>query len=587
MTRYRIIGPRQTMLWRVFFAMGVLATVNCRCDDKVRGMVEDSRTPPVAADSAIREAFEKEPNDAPETATPLKLGNELRPLPCELSTASDVDWFELTSGVADEELVELRIVPDGPLNLSLHVLAGPGALASTYDVAGSGEAESVAVLRIGKKPLLFAVRAIGGLGGAYHVEISRRIGQGLEAEPNDDPLNAGVVLVPGDIQGLIDRPDDRDVFRLPASDRVRQLRIEFEPVQGITQVFRVFDGVRFETPLLAMQFGGAAGERGVVPAFQVEAGAEPYFVVTTTGGFDRRAPYLLRLSELEDVSASVEVEPNDTQPRPIAVPGVLQGSFFAAEDVDRFVLGALVDPVQPGSGTLDAGRAPSVVHSGSDPGQDAGGKDAGWDGAVANDGADVYSFASKVRNGAPLNVRVELLRPENVVGLSINNAAGVRNAVLDAKTPVFEFCEPTYRPAEVELTVRPVQLVASGKGFDYRVDSSLASGPDFELEPNDAIQNADELVASRTGTTARDGDVDVYGFRVTPDTGGGSRSVTLKVDGTQPVALELVDQFDALVSSVETRVGPEIDVELPAGVYFLKVKGSVASCQPYKVLARF
>lgn len=596
MTRLWTARPRQSTLWRAFFIVGVLANVNCQCDDRVRGVVNQTKAPPVASQTNSVKTFEREPNDAPESATSLRLGKELRPLPADLGHAADVDWFELTSAVADEELVELRVVPEGKLNVSLHLLHGPTALPLTYDVGGAGETESVAVLRIGKRPIAFAIRAVGDTSGTYHIEVSRRLGDGLEAEPNDDVSVAQDVRLPGDLQGLVDRPDDRDVLKLPSAESLRRLRLEYEPVQGIAQVFRVFDSERFEVPLVAMQFGGMAGERGQVPAFEVEPGVNLFFVVTTTGGFDRRAPYLLRLAELEDVSAAVEVEPNDVKPRPIEVPGDVQGSFYAAEDLDRFVLGAMADPLAaqgPGAVGNDAGLQDAAQRPVSPVPRDAAALDLGWaDAGVADvgtsDAGEVpYDFVQKRPNGAPLNVRVESLRTENTLGVSVNTPAGVQNAVLDARTPSVEFCEAAYRPGEVEVSVRPVQLVATGKGFDYRVQSTLMTGEDFEVEPNDALANADQLVRRRRGTIARAGDADVFGFRVVTESQEAIRKVRLKVEGPHPLSAELVDLADGLISAVETRMGPEIEVDLPAGVYFLKVRGTVASCQPYDVVVTF
>ncbi|MEZ4462310.1 MAG: hypothetical protein R3E66_21815 [bacterium] len=172
---------------RFFFVVAFASTAfNCKCEDSVRKAMDEKRPAPASAPEVVSKATaEIEPNDAPERATGIALGHELRPLHGELSSASDIDWYSLSSAVSPSEIIELRVSPDGTdTNLSLHVQSGAdNAPPLTYDVGGSGEAEVIAAMKIGETPLKFAIRAVGADFGAYTIQATRRMGRASRLNP--------------------------------------------------------------------------------------------------------------------------------------------------------------------------------------------------------------------------------------------------------------------------------------------------------------------------------------------------------------------------------------------------------------------
>jgi hypothetical protein len=566
--------PYRTVSVRVFFALVLGATfVDCKCENTVRRAVEASKPQRVEIEEKSPETVEKEPNDAPEDATTLALGHELRAFNAVLDSPGDIDWFALTSSIAPGELVELRVVPEIPgLNLSLHLQAGSGTSPPlTYDVGGAGEAEVVSVLKIGTTPLRFAVRSAADGKGAYRIEFARRMNANVEAEPNDNPDIAIALTVPSEIQGLIDRPDDRDVFVLPASDVAQVIRIDYEPVHGVTQVLRIFDSARFDIPVAAMQFGGAQGERGGVPAWEKAANQPLFVVITTTGGFDRRSPYLLRTSLQTELEQNVEVEPNDRMARPLLVPGELHGTFYAAEDIDRFTLGVLVP--EPQIAIADAGGIPSK--STAPTPVDLGMPDAGGDADESP-----FEFATKLRKWATMVLKVDALQEGDVIGITLNTALGERTWVLDASTRSVEVCEAEFHPGETEVSIRPVQLgAAERKTFDYRMHATIIEGADLEVEPNNTFAQADRIDTTARGFFGKD-DVDVFGFQIDRSSLGMKKVMITVANAGVGATVELLDSADALIARAD--LGGKLEIELPAGVYFIRMHGA-ASCIPYEV----
>lgn len=547
---------------RVFFiAVGACTFLNCKCEDTVRRAIDQKRPEPPVVSEPDPTSAEVEPNDAPENSSTIVLGHELRSLHADVASPGDIDWFSIQSGISADEIIELRVVPqESGLNLSLHIQSGAeSSPPSTYDVGHAGDAEVVAALRIGSKPVRFAVRSVGSQSGAYTIEASRQLGDGLEAEPNDSAVAAQTLEIPSRIQGLIDRPDDRDVFVLK-SDVDRFIRFAYEPVQGVTQVVRMFDSDRLVDALTSMQFGGARGERGGIPAIKLTANQPLWLVVTTTGGFDRRVPYTIDVSEHTELSKIVEFEPNDRLPRSVDVPGQVQGGFYAPEDIDRFMLGQAAEPTLVPQVGADTG-----VRLGHQPD------------ATADSDAGGYAFATKVRKDSPLRVHVEKLREGDVVGVTINDGDGERTQVLDASRPEIDICQNTYRPGEVELVLRPVQLVDK-MGLSYNFSMELLSGDDLEIEPNDSIADADELASERRGLF-KERDTDVYGFRV--PLGLGPKHVVIELQDASPSAvMSLVDETGAIIAKSDTS--KRIEVDLPTGTYFVQLSGD-GSCTPYLI----
>ncbi len=561
--------PYRSASVRVFFVLVFAATfVDCKCEDTVRQAVEASKPKPAELEQIIPETAEKEPNDAPEQATSLALGHELRVFTAGLESPGDIDWFALTSTIAPQELVELRVVPESAgLNLSLHLQAGAGTTPPlTYDVSGPGEAEVVSVLKIGSVPLRFAVRSAADGQGAYRIEFSRRMNANVEFEPNDNPEIAIPLTVPSEIQGLIDRPDDRDVFVIAASEAPQVIRIDYEPVPGVTQVLRIFDSDRFDTSLAAMQFGGAQGERGGVPAWEKAAHQLLFVVITTSGGFDRRTPYLLRTSLQTELDKDVEVEPNDRMARPLAVPGQLLGTFYAPEDIDRFTLGVLVPEVLE---VPDGVVTPPNKHLALDAGH-----------LAVDAGLPPFEFAAKLRKWAMMVLKVEALQDGDVIGVSLNSPGGERTWVLDASTRIVEVCEAEFRPGEMDVSIRPVQLgPADRKTFDYRIETQVLDGAELEIEPNNSIEQADQIKTVRGGFFGKD-DVDVFGFQLVAQPEGTQKVAIDLVNAGPGATIELVDSTNALIAQSDRA--RKLEVELPDGVYFIRAQGP-ESCTPYEI----
>ena len=385
------------------------------------------------------------------------------------------------------------------------------------------------------------------------------MGEGIEAEPNDDVTDATEASVPSQIQGLIDRPDDRDVYRIVAKDQPRSMSIAFEPVQGVTQILRIFDSDRLADSLASLQFSGTQGEQGGIPAFRLEAGMTAYIVVTTMGGFDRKAPYRLALNELVDLADSVEVEPNDRMPIPMAVPGTLRGGFYAAEDVDRITLGAVVPPapsIEIPSSIIDAGSPPAT------------------DDAGVPDGGVPYEFRAKPTSPPPLVFKVEALREGDVIGVTFNLPSGEHTMVLDPSKRDTSFCVPAFISGDAEVVIRPVQMSSAG-GLAYALEAKLLEGPNVESEPNDDVVDADELVSRRTGFFDA-GAADVYGVRVEGDV---SHVVLTLTDAPALEMMELVDEEEALIATASQG---RIEVDLPAGMYFVRLRGR-PECLPYNL----
>ena len=131
----------------------------------------------------------------------------------KLERSDDVDWFSLSHDATEPWLLEVIVEPKAAgLDLAIELEIEGQSSGALYNLGGPDAQESIPVLAIEQAAVRLAIRARAG-SGDYAVRFKRRLtGGSIEAEPNDVASQAWPFSAPGEIQGVYDRPGDRDVF---------------------------------------------------------------------------------------------------------------------------------------------------------------------------------------------------------------------------------------------------------------------------------------------------------------------------------------------------------------------------------------
>lgn len=603
--RYRDSGPA-AVPW-VGFAPGfviiaLLALPNCTCEDKARSVVDrraDRISVRDAGKSLSSRPTEFEPNDTPESASPIELKSELRKVTGTLSDSSDVDWFAITTAADIDEVVELTVQPVDGLDLSIHLEVPGGQLTPLrYHLGASGEAESIPALRISPtKPTRFALRAEGDTSGAYSIQFVRHLlGVRIEAEPNDAPSVAERLDLPGEIQGVFDRPGDRDVFELKTTSEQEGAvyMLEYTPASNVEQKVRVYEDRELARPLLELSVaGGKKGRTVRIPNFafpNADSGSDDpdtedrlWVVLTSDRGFDRSSPYTLRFITLREVADDIELEPNDGRAQPIGVPSRTKGFFHSPDDVDVFLLGGNVDDDEPETAPAESTESQNLPDVGVE--EDAGDPDAGqlyeaqslWDEIPERQGAEPR-----------LTVRLKSVRDGVEAGLTWSGPDGeVEYRPTDG---LVQICAKPYSLGEIELAVEPIRVPDVEQGepvVDYILEVEEESSQDFELEPNDSLESAERLQGIRRGYFSSADDIDVWAFAIEKELEGQTESVQVAIDAPKlKFEARLLDRDGGLISKSSSVPGNVqlIDVDLPPGIYFVELRAMESGgCESYSV----
>jgi hypothetical protein len=542
----------------------------CDCEEKIRRTMSNpgDRVKVDAGASKPSGPSETEPNDKQTTASPIAIGNELRPITGEVGLPDDVDWFALRAK-GEPGSFAVSVEPDTGLDVSLHVEVPDGAPLS-YDQGRRGDAEQIPVFKIGTTPQRFAIRSESNSTGPYTIRLERHMGSGLEAEPNDETNVATELRVPGEIQGYYDRPDDRDVYRLSGSADTPYV-VEIAPVEGVRQIARVFQDARLKVPRLTLQVSDKAVR---VPNLALSEEAVRWLVFTPLTKGDPERPYRIRVSEHPPIEGTLELEPNDEEGMAVeTLPATFAGYLHSTDDRDRYRLVAadLVDePVE------DSDSAPEDGESGGEDADPLGAyrdKPAGKGASVSallewsNEGDDLGLQWSSDGTEDPVEFRRSSKRPQvRACGLTLAGTGllEVRSAALEDAPTVGE---PTYR-----LSLR-----------------SHAEEGGWEVEPNDSRPDADVLEsgAARGGALAASDDVDTWVFAVeAEELQTRSVSISVAAEGVDLI-MRVLDDGGGMVANVDNAPvgrGETQRLDLPEGVYFVELRwkgGEV--CAPYQL----
>ncbi len=572
----------------------------CDCENTVRGWVDGRDEPrkaaPDAGKAASSDPVEVEPNEKPDSATPIRITKELRAIQGTISDPSDVDWYALTADTEEPWVLDIAI-EGGPDLIAEFDLSPSEEPPLRVDVQGPGEGESLQTVTVGKLPRKVGVRAKSA--GPYTIRFTKRLSGGaLEFEPNDVPELARPLQAPGEIQGFIERLNDRDVYAIRAAeDGVAKLEVLGVP--GVNLIVRVFGEPSFAKPLAS--FPVAPGARAAIPNFALKAAAEDappayYLVITSAAGHDREKAYRVRLVASPDAQAGlVELEPNDGVPMPLETPAVqFSGTLHAPDDVDRFAWGLWEDMLGP-----DAGMPDAAVDLGPDVGSPDASADAGADAAV--DPAESYwaKLPDKVepRPIAQLEVIPDVDWADFVV--EWKDDGGTTNSQPATPGQGIKLCARTLPTDRFRFAVRASRFESPSEGSVAKYDVVLRQPPtaNLENEPNDKQAQADRLAAGteRVGYLGTTDDVDVWGAVVIPPNFAEDKYATTRFEAKisareHDIMAELRDEDGGVVAKVDRAGAGEgelVAVDLPKGLYYLHVRSKVGgSCEPYVVLTQ-
>ncbi len=602
--------------------LALTMTQACDCEARVRqyisGRGDEARLEAVAkAEQVSGSLTELEPNDQREQATALALTRELRAIRGALQSPTDVDWYALSLDVPDGPwLIELTAQPDEApgLDLALELVGQGQPAAARYQIEGVDAAEVIPMVALGKTPLLLGVRAHTGQ-GAYTLQLKRRLSQGaVEAEPNDTAALAWPLRAPGELQGIYDRPGDRDVFEVQLPDPAPlAYTVQLTGVEGLGQTLEIAHAPDREATLTLF---APAGEAVEVPNLTMPQGATRAWAALSAGqGYSRERAYSLRWlvhPPLPDGEV-LELEPNDSaeQAQRLMAPGFAKGYLHDAADVDHWQVqfeAPLPDalPDAPTGAPVPAPVPPPAAPSGVLT-PDALIPDEPTPGAGQEERPAPLILAPRAPKAAPgrlIDARLRPLKPalKLELGWRWSVAGGsAQDEVLAARAPgeVVTLCRRAVSSLAYPVTVRALAGVEAPRksGLDYALELvEHAASPGMDVEPNDTLASADALTvgAPIQGYIARAGDIDTYALELAepperPDAyGRWRRKVAVKL-GAHPLdlVLKLLDQDGVVLDEVNARgaSGAEsLTLELPMGRYFVQVSAhdpAAQRCEPY------
>lgn len=298
-----------------------------------------------------------EPNEQADAATPIKLTEELRSILGKLERSDDVDWFALSHDATEPWLLEVIVEPKAAgldLAIELEIEGQPsGAL---YNLSGPDAQESIPVLAVEQAAVRLAIRARAG-SGDYAVRFKRRLtGGSIEAEPNDVASQAWPFSAPGEIQGVYDRPGDRDVFAVklpeltPALTKEGQLpddargvyTVQVSGIDGSPQVVELMTSPEQSVSWATLYVpAGAAAE---LPNVRPPEGVTMIWAALSGGkGATREQAYRLKWLPYPPLPKGqrLESEPNDEPAAAMSlspVDALVQGYIHHPKDRDVYTL---------------------------------------------------------------------------------------------------------------------------------------------------------------------------------------------------------------------------------------------------------
>lgn len=303
---------------------------------------------PYALDVKLEKAVgrEREPNDTPQTASPLELPGVTRghywPSQNLLSGDTDYveqDWYrvELSTGLFLMN-IDLSEVPK--VDPIIEIYDTNGYKIKEVDSGGVGEGESLKNFGV-RGPALYFLRLraknrAGNPDAPYEMLTELIPYQGkTEFEPNDQRQDA-TPFESDSITGTIAPEGDVDWYKISVRDASRQLlRASATGVEGLDLTLTLADA--FGNPLVSVDNMGK-GQPEVLTGYGVPQG-EYYLVVSEKTGrkADARQAYTLTRS-LVPAQAGLEWEPNDstTTAQAIKVGESVDGYVAPKGDVDYY-----------------------------------------------------------------------------------------------------------------------------------------------------------------------------------------------------------------------------------------------------------
>lgn len=611
---------------------GALSLSACDCEDRVRSWVDgrdDQSQREEQVDAGAKtssDPVEVEPNDEPDSATRLELTRELRAVRGTTSDPSDVDWFDFRVDTDEPWLLDIDVESSADV-VAMVDLGAESDIPIEWDVQGEGDGEKIQTIAVGREGRRVGVRTKSP--ADYTLRFTRRLSGGaLEWEPNDVFGHARPVELPGEMQGFIDRPDDRDIYRVRTLEDALT-RFEVVGVPGVSLIVRVFDQPDFSQPLAS--FDVPPGGRSGIPNFFLPRtpdgeGPKYYVVVTSASGHSAEKSYRLRAIQAPPTEGKVEVEPNDVRPMRLEDATVeLSGRLHSADDVDRFAWGMWEDLVEPGAdadadadadagadvgevepadigvGGPDAGSSPRVADAGLlDTGLlDAGLLDTGADasadaGTTGFDPDALWALLPTKEPPRPIaQLEVEPTVDWLLLGVDWKDDGGEVTARSSVAGAPVRLCARELPTDRFRFAVRSGEYAPPTQGAQggYRVTVTTPAPDNLENEPNDTSAEADRLDTERTGYLGTTDDVDVWGTVVVPpdsdDPYATTRFEALLRARDHDLVVELRDQEGGVIARVDRAAagqGERVAVDLPGGLYYLHVRTKVAgSCEPYTI----
>lgn len=293
---------------------------------------------------------EREPNDTPSADTRLLgLGQTVQGL---LAPVGDVDVLRLELGNAlpgDALLVSVTGVPELALELTLQ--AEPGAEPLLRRRGAVGEpilVPNLDVRRVGERPWL-VLRALKGqrTDSAYALTVRPLLPAGcraqgscperipVEREPNETQATAMGIRADSLITGLLDNPDDVDVYAVDAEPG-DVIDVEVDPPEGV----RVRMGVAEGSDAWATLIGEEAGAPVVFAGRRVR-GRRVHITVAAESGASRTSPYMLRVRARPSLDFEHEGEAHELLGRVDAADFLGwrgQGALLPSGDIDEFAI---------------------------------------------------------------------------------------------------------------------------------------------------------------------------------------------------------------------------------------------------------
>ncbi len=344
----------------VFVALSVLS---CSWFEKSRPDAGVSPAIPVVL-------LEKEPNN--DFSTAQAISNDLT-VEANLGAdpqKPDEDWYVLSTALPQTVQV-VASCPSGG-DIALEVVNTSKTVLTQVNAGGVGESETLSGIDVSGKLYFRVVSAKKGSGGAYKmtVKFSDRK-PGFELEPNERSVDSTPVVLGQAVSAYIGHANDVDVFRYEFPEAIAAEKpaaevdagtIEMGDAGTVAEVrvpFRIdlsaVPGVVFEVQALteaeAVLFEAKSKEGGALSLRNIGARKTDriiYLMVKSAAtssakgakkGFSVDTPYTLTVAQ-EDAADSLEIEPNNTADRAVAlsVGQEKQGYLTPEGDMDVFRL---------------------------------------------------------------------------------------------------------------------------------------------------------------------------------------------------------------------------------------------------------